>query len=441
MNNADLVAEGPNNNNNNQNGKEPKKRGIFGTYIKYGFMPGFGERFKRLGLQLGHFAYLLAMVYGAVRLIKPGHPVLNPANIGKFGFRDVISAAAENVIISKQTIDQVLIFGAVLLGIVMAVLQVALIVIWVAADMVGSMAQAQDIGSMFTVDDPTKDLGLIGLEMVFGTDLFGADAPVSFLIQPLHAMLAFFSYAMLLIAVFLLIYYVFVVVGEAAISGTPFGRRFNGFYAPIRLCLAFGLLIPVAGGLNVAQYTTLWAAKMGSNMATNAWSVFADTFMDPRNFIITPSGPYIQDFVGAVLVNELCMAAYNNVNITGSSKPTIERRVKLFSYATPSATMAGPVPVIFPVIRSQSADAMRASVVDEAIAAGRKTITVSWSSKVEDDQEPNQACGSVKFNIKSAASDRRNGADAFSEELLDPAILDTIRNSYYASFVRLVTLI
>ena len=414
MNNADLVAEGPNNNNNNQNGKEPKKRGLFGTYLKYGFMPGFGERFKRLGLQLGHFAYLLAMVYGAVRLIKPGHPVLNPVNIGKFGFRDVVSAAAENVIISKQTIDQVLIFGAVLLGIALVVFQFVAILVMAGADFYINMAQAQDIGSMFTVEDPTKDLGLIGLEMMFGTDLFEAAAPSMTIVAALHTMLAFFSYAMLLIAVFLLIYYVFVVVGEAAISGTPFGRRFNGFYAPIRLCLAFGLLIPVAGGLNVAQYTTLWVAKMGSNMASNAWSVFSTEFFSPKNFAAAPSGPALEEFVGAVFINELCAYAHNELDNSGSN-PTIERRVRIRNAAG----------------RGYSSKALEDFSVRDADVNNSRTLTIHWSSKHEDDASPNSKCGSIRMYT---SSDDINGFD-----LLNAETLNAVRNSYFTVLSELIT--
>src|SRR5207247_1193931 len=36
----------------------------------------------------------------------------------------------------------------------------------------------------------------------------------------------------------------------------------------------FGLLIPITNGLNSAQYITLYAAKWGSNFATNGWIVF-----------------------------------------------------------------------------------------------------------------------------------------------------------------------
>jgi len=406
MNNADLVAEGPNN--NNQNGKEPKKRGLFGTYLKYGFMPGFGERFKRFSLQLGHFAYLLAMVYGAVRLIKPGHPVLNPANIGKFGFRDVVSAAAENVIISKQTIDQVLIFGAVLLGIALVAFQAVAILIIAGTDFYTSIAHAQDFGSLFTVEDPTKDLGLIGLEMVFGTELFEARATILPIVGAMHAMLAFFSYAMLLIAIFLLIYYVFVVVGEAAISGTPFGRRFNGFYAPIRLCLAFGLLIPVAGGLNVAQYSTLWVAKMGSNMASNAWAVFSTEFFNPKNFAVLPAAPSLREFVGTVFINELCMYAHNELNSSGgnNSHKSIERRVRIPKDSGGFGSM----------------DYMAYSPASATLNGNRDSVKIYWSSRMDDNSSPNARCGSIEMYL--ANSDDLDG-------MIDGRILDQIRLSYF----------
>lgn len=300
--------------NNQDDGQETKKRGFFKSYLHYGFNPQIGKRLKDIGYHFGHFAYLFAMIYGAVRLIKPNHPTLNPANIGKFGFRDVISAAAENVTMKRENIDQILVFFTVLFGLSIMAIQVVGIFFLVGIDAFLSQAQAQPLASLFSVPNPENDLALHALEMVFGTDMFGANAPQLPMIGAFHAMLSLFSSVALIIGIFLLIYYVFVVVSEAAMTGTPFGRRFNGLWAPIRLVVAFGLLIPVASGLNAAQYITLYMAKAGSNLASNAWATFADTFMDPQNFIAIPSASNMQEVVGNIFVNELCRYSYNLIN-------------------------------------------------------------------------------------------------------------------------------
>ena len=75
----------------------------------------------------------------------------------------------------------------------------------------------------------------------------------------LHQLFAVYSYGLLLIAVFITIYFMFVVVAETAQSGTAFGKRFNKVWAPIRIVVAFGLLVPIAFGMNSGQFIVLYA--------------------------------------------------------------------------------------------------------------------------------------------------------------------------------------
>jgi conjugal transfer/type IV secretion protein DotA/TraY len=79
-------------------------------------------------------------------------------------------------------------------------------------------------------------------------------------------------------------YFAIVVVAETAQTGTPFGKRFNSLWAPLRLVMAFGLLIPISYGLNSGQYIVLYAAKYGANFATNGWIATPDLF-DPVGVI------------------------------------------------------------------------------------------------------------------------------------------------------------
>lgn len=123
------------------------------------------------------------------------------------------------------------------------------------------------------------------------TTLSVAAHPTTFHVA-LHGLFRLYSMGILVIAMMILLYYVVAVVIETAQTGTPFGRRFNGVWAPIRFVFALGLLIPIAatgtapatsvggtsaGGLNAAQYITLYAAKFGSTFATNAWFVFMNS--------------------------------------------------------------------------------------------------------------------------------------------------------------------
>lgn len=122
------------------------------------------------------------------------------------------------------------------------------------------------------------DVVLIFLEQVFGPnlDFFGAASqPLGTPVYAgLHAVLSLYSMATMVLAVVIVLYYIMTVVGEAAKSGTPFGKRFNSLWAPIRLVMALGLLVPLGSGLNSAQYITLGVAKMGSGLGTLVWTTF-----------------------------------------------------------------------------------------------------------------------------------------------------------------------
>ena len=89
----------------------------------------------------------------------------------------------------------------------------------------------------------------------------------------LHALYEFYSIGLLVIAMFIVLYFVVVIVAETAQTGVPFGKRFNTVWAPLRLVIAIGLLVPIGYGLNSAQYIVLYAAKYGSNFATNGWLI------------------------------------------------------------------------------------------------------------------------------------------------------------------------
>ncbi|MBI3420233.1 MAG: hypothetical protein HY053_08890, partial [Proteobacteria bacterium] len=85
----------------------------------------------------------------------------------------------------------------------------------------------------------------------------------------LRKMMGFFSNAMLVIASLILLYHLIVMVAETAHTGTVGGKETNQLWAPIRLVIAIGLLVPIGGtaeeptGLNSGQYVILQVAKWG----------------------------------------------------------------------------------------------------------------------------------------------------------------------------------
>ena len=266
------------------------------SFIRLAVLPGIIPRirdFFRSGFS--QVSYLLACLYNTMNLLPNGHPYLNPHNIGRYTLRNVIGEAADNLVLDKKHIDKIIMFGVTLIGLALLFMQFFV----VALAVIMSPAFAQQ--NIFVTPTPETDLAFIGLDMVFGVPgIFGScietgaacsSDPGDTILQgsgtfpwpfheALHAMFQLYSTALLVVAVFLIIYFIIAVLAETAQSGTPFGRRFNKVWAPIRLVVALGLLVPLTTGLNSAQYITLYAANAGSSIATNAWLDFNETLAD-----------------------------------------------------------------------------------------------------------------------------------------------------------------
>ncbi len=277
--------------------------------VKYVVMPGVMPRVRSLfGSGFGYIAFLIAHVYAMVRLLPNGHPYLDQKNIGRFGLRHVVAAAADNLILDKKHLDQLFIFFVMLLGIVLLAIQIiTFVLVLLFGSSVALAAGWPYVGatSYFVTGSPENDVAFMLLDRVFGvpdffnscvadTSIFcvdtlgnnipGTDAafPWPFHVA-LHQFFRFYSTGMLLIATIIFLYYIVIVVVETATTGSPFGQRFQNVWAPVRLVVALGLLVPLpinyAGGVTTAaynsgQYIVFAAAKYGSSLATNAWITF-----------------------------------------------------------------------------------------------------------------------------------------------------------------------
>jgi len=258
------------------------------SVFKYVLLPGIIPRAKELGGGgFAYLAFLFASVYNSVRILPSTHPFVNPANIGTFTIRQVIAAAANNIEFNRRNLDQIVVFFVILAAVVLMFLQFILLLLGIfssnafAAAVPGAGAPFL---SMFITPTPGTDIAFLMLDYVFGIPgagnagaFFGSNAltggPTPFH-RGMHALFNFYNLAILLVAVLIFMYYVIVVVIETAQTGVPFGRRFSKLYAPFRLVIAIGLLVPLNYGFNGAQYITLYAAKIGSSFATNGWVTY-----------------------------------------------------------------------------------------------------------------------------------------------------------------------
>lgn len=331
--------------------------------LKYVALPGIKPRFVGLfGKGFHYIPYFIALVYECVRLIPKGHPYLNAQNIGRYGVRHVIAEAANNLVLDKKNIDQIAVFFLIIIAMIIVCVQIVLV--FVALFMQPGMAFPVNFNEFFLPGgypgtNTQQDIALILLDMVFGVpemfescvdqvanpavpcqstvgvDVLMPAALSGVLSSPgpgapnfthwaqwpypihegLHQLFAVYSYGLLIIAVFITLYFMMTVVAETAQTGTAFGKRFNKVWAPLRIVVAFGLLVPITLGMNSGQFIVLYAAKFGSGFASNGWAYFNTSFttnyMDGwKELVSVPNIPEFGGLAQFFMTAATCKSAY-----------------------------------------------------------------------------------------------------------------------------------
>ncbi|NCC20969.1 MAG: type IV secretion protein DotA [Alphaproteobacteria bacterium] len=315
--------------------------------FKYTVMPGVVPMFRDLAQSgFSNVAFLMAQILNMAKLLPAGHPYLRAVNMGRFGIRHVLAESGRNLTFDRSHIDQIVIYFAILLAFVLLVVQCALLLLSLLVQP-ALAAMPANYGEFFVTDNPLYDIAFILLDSVFGVpDMFescveqmvacnhnpldgnpGMDAsgpvytsfPSAFHLG-LQQLFRLYSITLMIIAVLIFCYFIVTMIGETAQDGTPFGRRFNHVWAPLRMVVALGLLVPIGTfGLNSGQYITLFAAKWGSGFATNAWILFNDTLTgtylgDQEDLIAQPKIPDLDQLIKFMLVAQTCRHAYANVH-------------------------------------------------------------------------------------------------------------------------------
>lgn len=289
--------------------------------LKYALLPGIIPGIQKLAyISLFNLAYLIVLIFSAARILPRNHPYLLAENHGRYGIRHVMAEGANHLVVSIRNVDQIVIFFSVFLGIFLFFAQLVTLILAVAARPAFAALPAA-YGGYFSIPDPTRDLAFKMLDMTFGVPgVFnsGEDIPTSFH-NALHSLLEFYNLGLLIVGIFILIYFTIAVVAETAQSGTPFGKRFNHVWAPVRLVVFFALLIPLGTGLSGAQMVTLWVAKYGSGFASNGWRVFNeavnDTYLGSQaNLVALPNSPEITHIPAFMMVAKTCAWAEGRRN-------------------------------------------------------------------------------------------------------------------------------
>ncbi|HRQ60890.1 MAG TPA: DotA/TraY family protein, partial [Alphaproteobacteria bacterium] len=265
------------------------------------------------------------------------------------------------LVFSSRHIDQLVVYFTILAGMVALCIQFGLLIVAILSQPVLAQNTVQDMLSNPSPEyksiGPEQDIAFIMLDKVFGvsgifgscistgtpcTNIFGDTIPKPHGSYPypiheaLHALLGMYALGIGFISLMIIIYQITTVVGETAASGTPFGRRYNRAWAPVRLIVFFALLAPlnISGGtnawLNGAQIITLWTAKWGSNVATNAWVYFNDKMSGDylgshESLIAKPELPSLMYLGRFMTLVHACEQAYKikSAKISGGTPATM----------------------------------------------------------------------------------------------------------------------
>ena len=388
--------------------------------LKYFLLPQVVPRARSLfGSGFSHIAFFMAQIYRAARLLPAGHAYLLPSNIGRFGVRHVITEAARNLSFRRENSDQILIFMILVLGLGIVFAQICLL--FFALFIETANASGFTFDQFFHTQNPDYDVAFMLMDRLFGIpEFFGSCVSQNIICRPgvtgagdgifphpyhiaLRGMFSYYSIGLFVIAVLIFMYFVMAVIAETAQSGTPFGKRFNHVWAPIRMVMAFGLLFPVSQGLNSAQWMLLYAAKWGSGFATNGWVLFIDTASEtlagdgsgtgstilgpPEELIAVPNSPGASDLIQFFAMVATCKAATDRVapeNVAGPSLAADIKRVTAYIVdpARVIAVAPPPLPDSYP----------------EAIeAGGGEYIKINFGYPSEPPEEPE--CGSLRMNV------------------------------------------
>lgn len=322
------------------------------TVLSYTLLPGFWPRLKTLfgGGRL-MFAVYIAQIFAAVGLLPRSHAYLNSSNFGRYRFRHVMAEASSRLTWNWRNADRILIYFAVLTGVILLFVQVFILMMAVFMVPVWANVSA-DFNSIFfmTADQRQQDYSLRLLDLVFGLpgvsfdSFFGScvpagdgvpcldyrGEPLGFEYNPVYpfpqhdaffAVLGVYNYALIIVGFIVMLYYLVTLLAETAVTGVYMGQRQPKFWVPVRVAVFMLLLLPVLNGVNFAQLVTLNAAYYGTNIASNAWRLFnaeiTDTVVgDAQDLVATPTQMpgtgYLLQFMSIVRTCQLAEQRINN---------------------------------------------------------------------------------------------------------------------------------
>jgi len=298
--------------------------------ILSGLNPRLGNSLKPFARTYYSFGRMLVEVFASLKLIERSHPWMRSGT--KVRPLEVLSLAWartdwrkpwQPVPVFVVSVSLLLFFGTFSFGGMMVA---------------GAAGAGSAYAGLFTSPSESTDLALKYISNSFGVKVGTAvpmAATIDGVVEGFQQMMGIYSMAMLIVAGFILLYIILSSIATTAHEGRFGGNGFNQVWAPIRLVVAIGLLVPLPmtvfgapggfAGYNSGQAIVLKLSEWASGLATNLWVPFAQSLINKGDVIAMPNVEPAASVVRGVMISEFCMARHNlaNVLLTGGTQPNV----------------------------------------------------------------------------------------------------------------------
>lgn len=271
--------------------------------------PHLGRSIRPVAELPQQFASLVSLIFITGGILPADHPLFR-GNRPEPTIRELFAAALANLDFTPEKRPQLVLFCAILGTYIFAVI----LLLGLLFSLFIGTAHAQ---GFFTPPSQSTDLAIGWLNFVFKggqlpnyQDGLGFDIPQASVIQQaLITALSTYSKAIMVIASIILFYHLAAMIAETAHTGKPMGSA-HQIWAPIRLVVAIGLLVPVGDGLNSGQALAVQMAAWGSGLASTIWSSFLTAYENTSPNFVPPSPAQADKFAHDITMAYACMESF-----------------------------------------------------------------------------------------------------------------------------------
>lgn len=128
----------------------------------------------------------------------------------------------------------------------------------------------------------------------------------------------YFNVIILLIGGMMFFYNVTIGVMQSAHEGQVLGQRWSSLWAPLRVVLAVGMLVPVNNGYNLAQSGVAYVVQGSTKMASAVWGATANSVIQKDIPLASPVTNFDTGVMSSMYEQAACMTTLNAQVVTAN---------------------------------------------------------------------------------------------------------------------------